>query len=338
MEVDTAYVNGMLGLDLSPADVARHLRSMQLDAQPSSSGSGVVTVRVPVVRSDVLHACDVAEDVAIAYGYNNVPVKVPATYTPGRELPLNQLTELLRLEAAMAGYTEVLTWALTSRAEAFDMMRVKDDPAGGGAVGVGNPATAEFEIARPALLPSVLKTLGANKAEELPIRLFEISDVVLLDPAASVGARNERRLAAVVCNREAGFEVIHGLLNRLMEVLGVPLGMASVAGGGADCSSGGGAGAGADAAAAAAAAGESGSGSGISYAWAPEDHPSFFPGRAAVVTVNGARVGAFGVVHPEVLEAFGVVNPVSALELNVEPFCFDQRGRSLLTRADEGCT
>lgn len=25
------------------------------------------------------------------------------------------------------------------------------------------------------------------------------------------------------CNREAGFEVIHGLLNRVMEVLGVPL-------------------------------------------------------------------------------------------------------------------
>ncbi len=38
------------------------------------------------------------------------PAQFPSTYTPGRELPLNQLTELLRGEAAMAGYTEVLTW------------------------------------------------------------------------------------------------------------------------------------------------------------------------------------------------------------------------------------
>ena len=38
-----------------------------------------------------------------------------------------------------------------------------------------------------------------------------------------IGLLGRRRLAAVVCNREAGFEVIHGLLNRLMDVLGVPL-------------------------------------------------------------------------------------------------------------------
>lgn len=47
--------------------------------------------------------------------------------------------------------------------------------------------------------------------------------MVLLAPEREVGARNERRLVAVVCNKEAGFEVIHGLLNRVMEVLGVPL-------------------------------------------------------------------------------------------------------------------
>lgn len=37
-----------------------------------------------------------------------------------------------------------------------------------------------------------------------------------------VGARNERRLVAVYCAKESGFEVVHGLLNRVMEVLGVP--------------------------------------------------------------------------------------------------------------------
>lgn len=30
-------------------------------------------VEVPFVRSDILHACDIAEDVGIAYGYNNIP-------------------------------------------------------------------------------------------------------------------------------------------------------------------------------------------------------------------------------------------------------------------------
>ena len=55
------------------------------------------------------------------------------------------------------------------------------------------------------------------------MRLFELRDVVLPDPAAETGTRNERRLAAVHCGRDSGFEAIHGLLNRMMEVLDVPL-------------------------------------------------------------------------------------------------------------------
>lgn len=68
-----------------------------------------------------------------------------------------------------------------------------------------------------------LKTLGANKDAPLPVRLFEASDVILLDERSESGARNERRLAAVVCSKESGFEIIHGLLNRIMEVLDVPI-------------------------------------------------------------------------------------------------------------------
>lgn len=36
------------------------------------------------------------------------------------------------------------------------------------------------------------------------------------------GAANWRRLVAVHCDRAASFETVHGLLNRLMEVLSVP--------------------------------------------------------------------------------------------------------------------
>ena len=69
----------------------------------------------------------------------------------------------------------------------------------------------------------MLKTLGSHRDAALPVQLFEVSDVVLLAPEAEVGARNERRMVAAVCGHEATFEVIHGLLNRLMEALGVPL-------------------------------------------------------------------------------------------------------------------
>jgi len=78
------------------------------------------------------------------------------------------------------------------------------------------------QVCRTTLLPSALKTLAANRGEPLPLRLFELSDVVLLDSGRDVGARNERRLLAVTCGRTSEFDAVHGLLNRIMQVLGVP--------------------------------------------------------------------------------------------------------------------
>lgn len=116
-----------------------------------ASGDGLA-VSVPPTRSDVLHACDVAEDVAIAFGFNNIAEALPATATAGAELPLNQLTELLRVDLAAAGFTEVLTWALCSHAENFTQLRREDD----GAVRISNPATMEFQVPPSYLLLSQL--------------------------------------------------------------------------------------------------------------------------------------------------------------------------------------
>ena len=55
------------------------------------------------------------EDVAIAYGFNNLKHTIPKTNTFGQQFPLNKLTDLLRREVAYAGYTEVLTFALVRK-------------------------------------------------------------------------------------------------------------------------------------------------------------------------------------------------------------------------------
>lgn len=48
---------------------------LQLEAVVEADGS-TLQLLVPPTRSDILHACDVAEDVSIAYGYNNIPTRV----------------------------------------------------------------------------------------------------------------------------------------------------------------------------------------------------------------------------------------------------------------------
>ena len=66
------------------------------------------------------------------------------------------------------------------------------------------------------------------------------------------------------------------------------------------------------------------------YYWKESKEKTFFPDRQATVWFKGQQIGVFGVVHPEVLKAFDIVYPCSALEINIEPFCYDQFGNSLV--------
>ena len=53
------------------------------------------------------------------------------------------------------------------------------------------------------------------------MRLFEISDVVVRDDSCDTGARNCRRLVATYMGPTAGFEIIHGLVDRIMSLVQV---------------------------------------------------------------------------------------------------------------------
>ena len=76
-------VESIVGVTLGAELVCQLCNKMQLGPATYDAAADAVTVTVPPTRSDVLHAVDVIEDVAIAYGYNNLPIKVPATLTVG---------------------------------------------------------------------------------------------------------------------------------------------------------------------------------------------------------------------------------------------------------------
>ena len=46
-------------------------------------------------------------------------------------------------------------------------------------------------------------------------------------------------------------------------------------------------------------------------------HPSFIKGRVGAPVINGKEVGVLGEIHPKVLEAWELENPVAAFELNL---------------------
>lgn len=66
-EANIKEVCSIIGVDIEPSTICELCTRMQLGpAELTESGSVLVTV--PPTRSDILHAVDIAEDVAIAYG------------------------------------------------------------------------------------------------------------------------------------------------------------------------------------------------------------------------------------------------------------------------------
>jgi len=283
---------------------------MCLGAKVTTNDS--IEVSIPPTRHDILHECDIVEDAGIAFGYNNIPKLLPETCFVGKQFQLNKLTDQLRQELAACGFTEVLTFSLCSRDDISSKLLPKSERTEASvlkllnkAVHISNPKTLEFEVARTTLLPGLLKTVSGNKEMPLPLKLFEIQDVVLKAKEKDVGARNQRRLGALYYAKTPGFEIIHGLLDRIMQVLEAHfvLQTAEIPKDKRDKS--------------------------IIYHLESRNDSAYFPGRCAAISisigtenvgVSNEEIGLMGVLHPDVIEAFELAMPCSCLEITIEPF------------------
>ncbi|KNC87155.1 phenylalanyl-tRNA synthetase beta chain [Sphaeroforma arctica JP610] len=278
-KVPVAYLNKRVGIEETAESIAAMLDKMCIPS--TATDAETIEVEVPPTRADILHACDIMEDVGIAYGYDNIKMTIPDFQTVAVPNPLNKLTDLLRNELAQCGFTEALTFALCSLDESFKFMR---QPQSKKAVTISNPATFEFQMARLDLAPGILKTIASNRSVPIPLKIFEVSDVVMQCETSDTGCKNERRLCAAYYGQTSGMEVIHGLIDRIFQVLSVEY----------DAAEG--------------------------YSYESVDHPMFLAGRSGSVLFKGKVVGQFGVVHPEVLGSFELKMPTSLVEINAEIF------------------
>jgi phenylalanyl-tRNA synthetase beta chain len=295
-EAEVDYINNCCGLNETPEEICSLLTKMCYTAKPSSKNKNILEVSIPPTRADVLHQCDIMEDVAIAYGFNNLPRTSPnKASTIAQPLMINKLSDIVRLEAAMAGWVEVMPLILCSHDENFGWLNRKDD--GTTAVKLANPKTAEYQIVRTSLLPGLLKTIRENKSQSLPIKIFEVSDVAFKEPLLERKSRNERHFAAAYCGKTSGFQIVHGLLDRVLLMLKTAFLEHE----------------------------EGLKGKSIDYEvrqdhqkpdgyWIEEiveetDEPTtFLPGHAASIYLRldgkTVRIGEFGILHPDVLENF----------------------------------
>lgn len=124
-DVELEYINRILGVEIDTekaADCAVKMGLVLKDVQ-GPAGKQTLKIEVPPTRADILHPCDIIEDIGIGFGFNNIPKVFPPNSSLGSFQPNNKMTDLLRHELAQAGYIECLNFALLSFKDNYISMR-----------------------------------------------------------------------------------------------------------------------------------------------------------------------------------------------------------------------
>ena len=283
-KTDIKYLKTLTGIsDITPEKIIQLLERMELKAKVLDTNE--LEVSCPITRSDILHPCDIAEDLAISYGYNNIEKVLTTTKTHGMQLPYNKLTDLFRNEMSMGGYVEFLTMALLSHKDMFTNMLQKDKDEK--TVQILYSKTKEFEYIRSSLIPGILKSIEGNKANQLPFKIFEISDVVLADKDSEIGASNRRKLCFAYANTTSAMEIIQGMVDLLMKKIGLIFNYEKD--------------------------------KDKKYTIKKSNNPIFFEDRQAEILIqDDINIGIYGIIHPKVLKNFGIKNPVTLCEIDLQ--------------------
>ncbi len=212
--VDANKIREILGIEISNHEIVELLKDARYDAEVATDGR--IVARYLPTRSDILHWRDVAEDVAISFGYNDFLPEEVRIGTTGelsrRELLSDKIREL------MIGYglQEVMTFTLTNKDVLFKKMNRKEDDV----VEIANPVSSSWTTIRNAILPCLIEFLSRNTHVEYPQRVFEVGEVVVIDPGnEESGTRTKRHLAIAIASSTASFTEIKEIVDSFAKQL-----------------------------------------------------------------------------------------------------------------------
>lgn len=214
MNLEPNYVNKLLGIKLTNYEMIEYLQKMGFDAVEIGKSIQVV---IPCYRTDIMHAMDLVEDIAIAYGYDRFKPEIPNISTIGEENPLESFSTKLRTLLVGYGLQEVVTFILTNKDNLYKKMLMEEKDV----VETANPKTEEYSIVRNWFLPSLMEVLWRNRHREYPQNIFEVGDVIELSSSSETGAKTMRRLGIVLCHSKANFSEIKSMVESILSNLGI---------------------------------------------------------------------------------------------------------------------
>jgi phenylalanyl-tRNA synthetase beta chain len=166
LPIDRRLVRSVLGLDLSRAEIAKSLARSRLGVK------GAMALG-PRYRIDLLHPVDIAEEVALGYGFDRIEPVYPPSRQAGSFNPFEDYMDSASTVMAGSGMIEMMTFELTDERSLYTLFQRPSSEK----IVVLDPKSIEHSVLRDALIPSLMSSLAANVKSDYPQRIFEIGRV-----------------------------------------------------------------------------------------------------------------------------------------------------------------
>ncbi len=162
MKISLENVNKLLGISLTESELSKCLQKMGHDYNRGK-------VEIAPWRTDILHEVDLIEDVAIAFGYNNILPEIPNISTSGDESKESIIKRKISEILIGLSLLEISSYHLIKQeeVESYDLKALLE---------LENSKT-EYKYLRPNLSIPLLRIIAENKDAEYPQKVFEIGTV-----------------------------------------------------------------------------------------------------------------------------------------------------------------
>lgn len=233
----------------------------------------------PSVRIDIECKADVAEEVARIYGYNKIPKTIIRGVAAAQLTPKQKFERKLVNAMTALGCYEITTYSFISP-KYFDKIRLPQDSVLRKTVTITNPLGEDTSVMRTTILPSMCEVLARNyNNRNAAVSLFELGNEYI--PNGNELPDEPARLAVGMYGNNADFFDLKGKIEAALDTMGL-----------SDCD--------------------------FTACTSTEDYPeasAFHPGRCAVISKDGVKLGIMGELHPEVLDNYGIGTKAYAAKL-----------------------
>ena len=302
IRLSTGEVKRLLAIDLSLNQVTAALALSGFDCQPGSSTSEVL-VTAPYWRSDIRLTVDLIEEVARIIGYDKIPTTMLSQPIPPQNRPpIIGLKHQARQCLTGYGFQEIITYSLTSL-EMLNRLSAEPGSLELTSLHLANPMSTEQEYLRPNLRANLLTSLATNRRhEDGAIRLFELGRVY--QPRGQDLPDERETLCGLLSGPRLDKSWLGGdELTDFFDAKGVVESLLKRLG--------------------------------VAGSFEPGSDGSFQSTKQVAIVVGGSRVGIVGELHPKVVTAFDLSEPVYLFEIDLVtllPFTLGQKMFQALPR------